>query len=413
MQVQKILFSLLFLFSATVLRAQLPPIQLLSTYVDTASGQPVTHVIQWEVAGGTVSSNVGTNYYTFLAGSSFFDAYAGQYYFRGSSTATSQLVKMNTDSLNFQELANSEVLRASTEVDMQNGRIWGISTVTGSDYSLVEYQEADSSISVVGTILEATTSFVDANCYSSNDAMFYFMALDDSSRLSLFSVSTDSGNFAYNRVDISGIALPLATNLEYDNERDKIYALYTMQSPMGGAARAQIAELDPITGVATLLLDMPQYNFFQMSSQTFDQATGSLVFIGIDANLTYSLNIYNTITNTLVVGTLPVGILPFNLECDNTAFARAKYGTLASVSRPVPAAKLGLYPVPASTTLHLGATEPAVALILSDLQGRMVQVPFDGATQTLQVEGLAPGMYVIKAIGERGNSLGTERFVKE
>ncbi len=405
--------SFLLLFAYAMLPAQLAPIRLVSTYVDTATGQLEGRVIQWDADSGIVSSNVPTGYPTFLAGSSFFDAYSGLYSFRATADTTSEVLRFDVDSLGFQPMLNTDALSNAVEVDMRTGRIWGLMPVSSNDYGLVEYIPSNPGLVVAGAIPEVRTLFVDANCYNSNGAKFYFIALDDSLRKSLFTVSTDTSGFSYTRIDISGIDLPLASSLEYDNEANKIYVLYTMQDSIGGPANAQLAELNPATGVATLVLDMPQYRYFQTSSQTFDQASGSIVFIGIEANFTYSLNIYSFFTGQLRTGTLPMGILPYNLEVDNTAFARAKYGSLTAIQDRFSRSKLECYPVPATTVLNMQADDRITSAEVWDLNGRRMQVAFDEAGQSLSVEGLPAGVYVLVAQGTTSGAVYTHRFVKQ
>jgi hypothetical protein len=403
---------LLLLLTLSLLPAQAPPIRLLSTYVLDQSGQMEGHFIQWSADSGTVSQDVPTGYATFLAGSSFFDAFAGRYHFRASTDTSSQYLQCEVDSLSFAPMPNSDMLIAATEVDMQSGQIWGLTPINGNTYGLVEYRLADSSTTTVGLIPEVKTLFVDANCYDSNDGIFYFIALDDSLRYSLFAVST-AGPFSYTRLDLGGTGLPLATSLEYDNERDKIYALYTYQDSMSTTANARISEIDIQTGVVSLVLDMPQYRYYQMSSQTYDQTTASIVFIAIDAGLNYSLNIFSTVSNTLRQGTLPLNILPFNLECDNTSFARLKYGSVTATANPAPATTMRIYPVPAQTYLMVDTGREVSEVQVWDAMGRLVHADFAPDAQRLSVESLPAGGYLLRAIGPKGELLGSKRFVKD
>lgn len=391
----------------SVSHAQIP---LLSTHIESLpSGETQVNIIRWDARTGSIMSSKPTTYSTFLTGSSFYNASAGRYCFRANRDSFSGFILFDVGTRSVSQLSGTDVISTAIEADMSNGNTYVLVPDDNSNkFVLSQYNFLSASVDSIATLNDVSTLFLDANCYNSNQGILYLIANDNNAVKSIFSIDVRN-NGAITKRAISGIDLPLSVSLEYNNNNNKLYALYTASEPLTLQSSIQIAEIDPSTGAVMLLKNLPQYKFIGQSSQTFDQSSSSLVFIAIDSLLNHHLNIYNVLNDSLTAGVLPAGIIPYNIEADNLPFALRKYGPVVD-STPTLNNTFTVYPVPTRDLLQVSASGQNAVYYVYDRNGRLVRQISNLTGTTINVSMLQPGSYFIKRISDGKEAV--RKFIK-
>lgn len=405
---KKITALLIYLFYTSVIVAQIP---LLSSYVDQLSnGDLEVKIIKWDALTGNIITKQSTPFYTFLAGSSFYDANVGRYCFRANQDTFSNFVSYDVNNKTLIPLQGADYISTATEVDMSNGNVYAIAPdANNNQFYLSEYSFAKGQLNPIVALNDVSVLFMDANCYNSNQGVFYLIANDLMGIKSIFAIDVRNKNVVTKKA-ISGIDLPLATNLEYDNVNNKLYALYKNYNPVSSQTSMQIAELNATTGNTTLIRDLPQYTYFGQSSQTFDQKTGNLIFIALDSAYNNHLNIYNVASDSLLIGVLPKDILPYNIEADNYVFALKKYQS-KNENSTLENDPFKVYPNPANNFIQLKSKDRITSFSIFDETGKMVKRVDNNTNNVVNVANLQPGLYTIRTT-TKNNKRETTSFIK-
>jgi hypothetical protein len=156
--------------------------------------------------------------------------------------------------------------------------------------------------------------------------------------------------------------------------------------------------------------DFPDWRGILSTSLSFDQTTSSLVVVVNDSSNQQLLQIYNTVQNTLSTGVRPAD-LTVEYEVDNTQFAFAKYGSLASVT-PVPSVEsILVYPQPAVNQLFINASsDNMTAYTVVGLQGNRIASGTD--FKNIDVSYLKTGIYFLRVSLKSGEVI-TTKFLKD
>ncbi|MBK9452249.1 MAG: T9SS type A sorting domain-containing protein [Bacteroidetes bacterium] len=377
---KKQFYFLLFLLAvATSSSAQ---IKLIGLHYDPGFG--TIDVARWDAVSGNVLNAVPTTANGAVSGSSVHDAYAGRYYFK----APSNLVSIGFSPDTVQTLSPVE-LSTSAEIDMANGKIFGVlpnalydtnGIYIGSQLEFLEYNILNGTESTIGTIPNNEGVLSDASAYDSNTGTYYFLGIDSALGLCLYSVPTRAPQFSSSKV-VFNAGVRVVLDLEFDNQNDILYALAFDDFNLP-QRNAEIDVVDRLTGNLSLEMSFPGLETYVSGTSCFDNATGSFIFLAGDSTNNFETRIYNTVSNTLINGTLPFGSFS-EFQCDNTAFAFAKYGTVVA-AEPL-AAAFTVYPNPAQDRLIVifpnSLTQPIQLEILNAI-GQRIDVRQATSTQT-------------------------------
>ncbi|MEY3444807.1 MAG: hypothetical protein RLZZ519_3088 [Bacteroidota bacterium] len=401
---KKFLYLLITLLAvATTSSAQ---IKLMGLRYDTGSG--TIDVARWDAVSGNVLNAVPTTANGAVSGSSVHDAYAGRYYFK----STSNLVSVGFSPDTVQALSPVE-LSTSAEIDMANGKIFGVlpnavfdtnGTYIGTQLDFLEYNILNGTESTIGTIPNNEGVLLDASAYDSNTGIYYFLGIDSALGLCLYSVPTRAPQFSSSKV-VFNAGLRVVLDLEFDNQNDILYAL-AFDDFNFPQRNAEIDVVDRLTGNLSLEMSFPGLETYVSGTSCFDNATGSFLFLAGDSTNIFYTRIYNTVTNTLVNGNLPFGSYS-EFQCDNTAFALAKYGAVAADESL--AAAFTVYPNPAQDRLLVSLpnalTNPTQMEVLNAF-GQRISTEMATSTNTeLDLRGYAKGLYFLRVAG-----FGTQKF---
>jgi hypothetical protein len=359
-------------------------------------GTATINVVRWNANNGALLDSVPTPIGGIAIGSSVFDAFQGNYYFSSGNG----LNGVDFGDSTFTAYAGTQISN-SAEIDMASGKIFGVrntslydsnGTFLSQRLDMLEYNISNNTQTVMGTFAGNRGVYLDASCYNSNQGIYYFIGLDSTLGQCLYAVNTTASVFAFTFVPLNSPGV-FAQTLEYDNEYNILYALMIDNSGPGNS-HFLVQKIDPWTGIFTLEVDFPQFSSYQIGSCSFDQTTSSMVFVFPDTSA-MSLRIYNTVTNTLTNGILPLQFIN-EFECDNTAFAASKYNTTA-VSVPQSTASITLFPNPATTELRIAVPEQVRQLQVIDALGQMTPLQAMGDMNKVDVSRLSPGYYTLRS----------------
>lgn len=398
----------LFAFISSTLPAQ---ILLVGTSQNTQTGN--LDVVRWNAQSGAVLGTVATIENGLIMGASAFDAAHGRYYFRG--IAGLQEVSFNPAQ------ASSTTLQfdlANAEVDMRLGKLYGLTylpifdnlgQMIGGRLEFMEYRIADSSETTLLTIPNVSGYLSDASAFDSNHGSYYFMAVDSTVGLSLYRIQTTGSTPTLSSVSLANSSFVHYT-LEYDNDSNTLLGLGGTPDSSGFTNHLQVLRMDTLTGAVTLVEDLNSLIGYQVASTSYDQATHTMVMMGVYSNFTAGMVGYDVDADSLMT----FGVVPnqaMEIETDNTLYALAKYQGTTAVDPSASDKTLHLWPQPATDWLRMDLPAHASSLHVCDMQGReLLSKPADQAI--LSLEGLIPGMYCLQIRSESGALLSSGRFLK-
>jgi hypothetical protein len=397
------------LLLSLALVSQILPAQLQIVGANYNSGTGVTSILRWNADSGVVNDSIATVVPAIAAGASMFDAYNDRYYFADPST----FQEINFDSASCTPLLGIQQ-GVNAEISMATGKLFRLQSQAIYDstgqlvtrlWHVVQSRFSTGQDSIMGTFYGCEAVYGDVSAFDSNLGIYYFFGIDSVLGNCLYSVQTNATSFTGNKVALSGTGLSFA-GIEYDNEYNILYAINSIGQ--GNQRHWQIQQVNVSTGAMTLEADFPQLEYYQATTCTFDQTSSSMVFVMIDSTSTSSLYSYATVANVLNSKLVPSGLTMNELECDNTAFARAKYGTV-SVADEVSASKVTLYPNPAMDVLKIDGMDAIEEVLAVDALGRSTRMAVSG--NAIDVSVLAPGYYILRAM-ESDGQWSQSKFIK-
>lgn len=363
--------------------------------------------LRWNAETGAILDSIPTTQGSIYSGSSVLDATTGRYYFK--SPTGLNMLDFAADS--FAALGALSI-NTSVEIDMANGRIYGVASqgiydslgnFTGANLQLIRYSLVTGQDSVVGIVPGVWGVILDASTYNSNTGEYYVVAVDSNSNYQIVSMTT-RGAFSYTMVPITEPS-KVFFGLEYDNEYNILYGMSI--NTLTDTNMVDIYQIAPSTGVLTLETQLPQAYGIVSTTQTFDQTSSTFIVVGLDISNNFVLLMYNTVLDTMGIGVLP-GTDMYELEADNSQFAQSKYGSLTAVPAPS-IQQVRFYPNPARDVLRIAAATAVASYTLLDMQGRSIAT---GQGAEIALDGIAPGLYLLQGKLANGNVF-QAKFVKE
>lgn len=403
------LLFLLFLGFISPLPAQ---IDLIGTRYNSGGG--FQEVIRWDAISGQMSNVVPTTASSVAIGASVFDARFGNYYFR--SLNNFHEVGFNPDTV---VDLTPQIQLQSAEVDMNLGKIFGLNSVLTRDSSgaviatrldFVEYNIANATEVTRGTIPGVSGFLADGCAFNSNAGIYYFIGLDSTLDMCLYSIPTASPTFTFNRVQFPSTQ-NLLNSLEYDNDYNKLYSLGSTLSGQGMPGNLRIFEVDPTTATASLEADFLGFSGFALSSNTYDQASHTMTFRTIDSLGVFQFFGWDTFNDSLYALQIPTGNVN-EIEADNELYALTKYQTTASTRPIISSNEVKIYPNPSTGTLNVAFenVEEWESLRIYNLLGVELLhfVHLNQEMMTLNLSDLPVGQYFLRLEGKSGQA--TKRF---
>ncbi|MFN8394792.1 MAG: hypothetical protein U0176_08995 [Bacteroidia bacterium] len=395
----------LFALIPSLLSAQ---ILLVGTSHNTQTGH--YDVVRWNAHTGAVLGTVPTTENGVVMGASAFDAAHGRYYFRGITGL--QEVSFNPSQVNSTTL---QFDLANAEVDMRLGKLYGLTYdvildttghVVGGHLDFMQYRIADSTETTLLSIPNVAGYLSDASAFDSNHGTYYFMAVDSTVGLSLYRIQTTGSVPTLSTMPLSSAYTHYT--LEYDNDSNTLLGFGGTPDSSGYTDHLQVLRMDTLTGATTLVEDLFNLVGYQVASTSYDQATHTMVLIGVDSSFNAGMMGYDVDADSLMaLGPIPNQAM--EIETDNTLYALAKYQATA-IDPALPNIAITLWPQPATDWLEMELPPHTSTVHVCDLQGR--ELLRSNVLDRLSLQGLSPGMYVLQARSESGALLSSGRFLK-
>ena len=182
--------------------------------------------------------------------------------------------------------------------------------------------------------------------------------------------------------------------------------MYNNSYEFGTPISVKIGVLNPLNATVSTIVDMVDTPGYEMGNKTFDQETDSFIFVGVDTVGERDLKVVNTVTG--IVDNLPLPseyILEF--ECDNSIFAASRYGVLDLNDNK--STSFTISPNPTNDLIKVGFDGVVSNYSIIDVMGKTVSSGYLNTNNTIDVDGLSNGMYILKLESE--NKILTEKFI--
>lgn len=368
----------------------------------STAGSAGINLLQWvalDSASVTAQPSILQAYYM---ASSAFDSYNGNYYLQGISADTSGLFSFNT-STGAQSMAPYTNFTNISDFDMSTGRIYDLRLGPPSSINIGEFDIATGTDSLVGVATEPGLDglVVDAITFDANNGILYYAGPDGSGVYSLFAFHVRANPFTWTKVPLTGSSgMYYLNGLAFDNPGNKLFAL-ERDFTGGFYTGAGIVEIDRVTGMITPRVAVPGLAGFVAGSFCFDQNSESYLLVGVDSAFQYRMVVVNTVSNSCVNGFVPYGVS--EVECDNTAFARAFYATGTQEAESSTAIRV--WPNPASDWLNIAIDGRMTGAIDAELVGmdglcKLRESWNSTAANRLDVSRLPAGVYLLRVVSE-------------
>lgn len=398
---------LLILFAASSLPAQI-------NLVGASNSSGFVEAIRWDALTGTISSTVPSTETMVYAGASVFDAARGYYYFSGTNSL--QQVSFLPDSIN---ALPSTVLITSGEVSMNTGKIYGLNSIntfdstgtfTGSTLAFQEYNPATFASNQLLTIPNVQGIIADASAYNSNAGIYHFLGIDSTVGLCLYSIATEAFPLSYVQKPITN-PMVVMQSLEYDNDNDALYAIGNTYNSNWNLTNLQIHRIDTATGNVTTEADLTAYNGYVLTSNSYDQASHTMVLMAVTPNNAFQFIGWDTQPDSLYLLQFPQGNV-MEIEADNTMYAQLKYQGTTGTAAEMRDGSIAAFPNPAQDRLTLrlsGSDEPTQIAVFNAMGTQVMSFSADQGQVQLDVRDLPAGHYFVRATA--ADHVGQARFV--
>jgi hypothetical protein len=381
-------------------------------------------IIEWNNQTPSIYSSVGTSMFTVTMGTSTYNATNATYYVRGLVDSTSDVV-MYDATTNVQQIVDiSSFYSPSIESDMSTGMMYYYKGDASNQVFIYKYDPYTDSNYTLGLLPWSSgfspgnfVYFPDATCFNSNEHIFHFTIADSFGKY-LVSVPVTDSIFSFTITPFNSIFLPGNIGLEYDNVNNRIYTLFPVYDTVSAPPTMSIGLIDPSTATTSLLLPLPDLLGYEVFNRCFDQATNSLVFVAYDDTLyERKLYTYQIDSNLLNAFELPQPTNTYEVEVNNSAFARAKYGNVNSVENVISNdEEINLYPNPATDKINLSIDSKEVQILNINIYnslGLKIQSHenFSLENTEIDISDFSSGMYIVEIITSNGKN-STKRFLK-
>ncbi len=385
--------TLVSFFAVITLRAQEDQINLIAFKYN---GQTQTSdVIKWEANAPELYTSTPSDVTGILVGTSVFNASTGDYISRVSqNNGLSGIFKYNTNTqaINFNEAAS--YFNGSAECDMQTGLIY---TYDGNDQNEVilnKYNPQSNQLAVIGTFnfLPNAAFFPDGSCFDSNLGIYYFV-MQDSEGTKLVSVPVNAANFTYTETLLTGLPITGNIGLEYSNETNGIYCIYSSYNSQTQLNTFVVGNVDAATGAIAVLSTIDSIGGYQFYNRTFDQNTKKLLFIAYSFGFTEQrLYMYDIDTNTYETRLLPAELV-VEIECNNFEYSERKYGQLSTPT--FDANELVIWEDTTTKSILFSQNVAKSKFQITNMQGATVLAGEVNNSNTIDAATLQDGIYIV------------------
>lgn len=360
------------------------------------NGQTQTSdVIKWVADAPELYTSTPSDVTGILVGTSVFNASTGDYISRVSqNNGLSGIFKYNTNTqaINFNEVAS--YFNGSAECDMQTGLIYTYDGNNQNEVILNKYNPQNNQLVIIGTFnfLPNTAFFPDGSCFDSNLGIYYFV-MQDSEGTKLVSVPVNATDFTYTETLLTGLPITGNIGLEYSNETNSIYCIYSSYNSQTQLNTFVVGNVDAATGAIAVLNTLDTIGGYQFYNRTFDQNSKKLLFIAYSLGFAEQrLYMYDIDSNTYETRLLPAELV-VEIECNNFEYSERKYGQLSTPTFDDDA--LVICQDPTTKTILFSQNVAKSKFQITNMQGASVIAGEINNSNTIDAATLQDGIYIV------------------
>ncbi len=347
---QFILSIIFFLFLSIGLHAQ---IQLLGAANGYRPGK--IEILEWQIFDSATVQVFPSDLDAYLVATSGYDAYNGKYYLSGVSNQNGGNGLLEFDANNNTQSFNPGTLVSNiSEFDMATGTMYKLTMDAQKNIQIFASNLSTNQDSLIGSFLEPNAAglVLDAISIDANLGIIYYVGMDTDNSMYLYKFSVRNPPFLFSRVKLNtSFYISTITSVNYDNIKDKVFARMANFDSTNKYLGTDIVEIDKNNGDIIPKVSLNKYPYFQASSSSFDQITGTFVIIGLDSNGLKEMIAVNTNTDTYISGFVPNSVS--EIACNNTTFANIKYGAPVGLKKQNLVDDFKLYPNPVNDRLYI------------------------------------------------------------
>ena len=389
---RKLLYTLFFCLTLSAgMKAQ---IKLIGATYNMATSH--IDLIQWAAFDTASVTSTPTILDAYLFASSAFDPYNGNYYISGVSGQNTGLYSYNVNTFE-NNITTGSLYTNIAEFDMSTSKMYNLSMETEEYISIYEYDIASNQDSLIGTIYEPGVIGIvaDAIGFDSNNGILYYVGNTNDFALALYAMPVREGTFSFTRT-ILNTPNPNGniTSLNFDNVNETLYATNDTYDQNANFTGRNIVEIDISTGDVITRGQLSEFAYFVGGSSLFDQNSGTFLLVGITDSFMLEMIAFDTYTNTYVTGFVPDNVS--EIACDNTIFARNRYGVVGMEQQS--ALNFKVYPNPVSDVLNIETSSNGpVQVQIFNAMGELVYDKNSTSLSRMNVDmsALSPGLYMV------------------
>lgn len=344
-------------------------------------------------------------------GTSSFDQLNGGYrYLAASASAPFSWIERDIVTNSTTSMAPSSGTLNEIQFDMSTGMTYGLgSYVMDSISGFPEYGSTLEQLDITtgqttlvaeypalqGIVLGGTT-------YDPNNGMYYLFGTLQSGDFDLLSIDVSTGQLEL-VLDFSFGADEYLNELRYDIDSGMFYAIHR------NGDEIHLARLDPSLNALTDIVELTQLvDLFIPNASVFHQESGRFILLSLTDAGQRSL-ITMDVENESVISEVEIDYTIFELQVDNVEFAIANFTSILEFE----SVAVAVGPNPASEHLNYQIDSDADDLRLSlvDMRGRTIIERSTGSMGSLELEGLATGVYEVIFTSESERIRSTEKVI--
>jgi hypothetical protein len=383
-------------------------INLIGTSSNPISGD--INILKWQALDSLSVSSIPTILDAYFFATSAFDPFKNNYYISGVAGQNTGLYSYNSFT-GEESLMQASSYTNVSEFDMSTGKMYNLIMETEEYISIYEYDVESNQDSLIGVIYEpgAIGIVADAIGFDSNNRILYYVGPTNGNELSLYSIPVRNNSFSFTRTILNTTNPNISiTSLNFDNINEKLFAVNDTYDQSFNFTGRNIVEINKVSGDVINLGQLVEFTNFAGGSSSFDQNTGTFLLVGIDNNNVSKMIAFNTNSNTYVTGFVPENVS--EIVCDNSIFAKNRYGALGIEQEA--SSNFKLYPNPVSEVLSIESKtdEPTDIQIFNSL-GVLVFTQTSNASSeiNLNLSSFPKGVYIVNLTTE--NQTKSEKIV--
>jgi hypothetical protein len=383
-------------------------INLIGTSSNPISGE--INILKWQALDSLSVSSIPTILDAYFFATSAFDPFKNNYYISGVAGQNTGLYSYNSFT-GEESLMQASSYTNVSEFDMSTGKMYNLIMETEEYISIYEYDIESNQDSLIGVIYEpgAIGIVADAIGFDSNNGILYYVGPTNGTELSLYSIPVRNNSFSFTRTILNTANPNISiTSLNFDNINEKLFAVNDTYDQSTNFSGRNIVEINKVSGDVINLGQLVEFTNFAGGSSSFDQNTGTFLLVGIENNNVSKMIAFNTNSNTYVTGFVPENVS--EIVCDNSIFAKNRYGALGIEQEA--SSNFKLYPNPVSEVLSIESKtdEPTDIQIFNSL-GVLVFTQTSNASSeiNLNLSSFPKGVYIVNLTTE--NQTKSEKIV--